>query len=94
MKKIVLTLLSTAFLLGTTACRHSADKGAEGHADVAAIMDSATRIVPVYAQGFKVKYLDNGVRLVEIAEFAAKGNNQRYRHARGDSRDNECQQYV
>lgn len=68
MKKIILTLLSTALLLGTTACRHSADKGAEGKADVAAIMDSAARIAPVYAQGFKVKYLDNGVRLVEIAD--------------------------
>ena len=56
-------LFAALLAVGSCAKTHTA---ATGDADAAAEVDSTERIMPSYAKGFEVKYLDGGVRLLDI----------------------------
>jgi len=49
-------------------CSPNGKKSSANHSESAAIADSSTWIQPTYAKGFTVKYLENGVRLLDIQD--------------------------
>ena len=64
MKKKILMIVAVLGLL--TACGGRKTTGVMG--EEAGEWDSAAVIRPQYAKGFTVKYLEDGVRLVEVAD--------------------------
>ena len=66
MRNILLSLSIITFCL--TGCKTGPKISSETAADIAAITDSAARISPSYAKGFTVKYLEDGIRLVDIQD--------------------------
>jgi len=65
---ILLTLLFCLSACGGKGNGASQDSAA----DTAIEAEEGTQIVPQYAEGFKVKYIDGGVRLVDIADPASE----------------------
>lgn len=55
-------------LLLLTNCGHRQTKSASAETDNDALTDSATLIQPEFAKGFTVKYLNAGIRLVDICD--------------------------
>ncbi|MBO6223530.1 MAG: ABC transporter substrate-binding protein [Bacteroidales bacterium] len=66
MRQIVLSL-SIAVIL-SAGCKTGPKIPDQTAADIAAITDSAALVSPDYAKGFSVKYLENGIRLVDIQD--------------------------
>ncbi len=89
-KLFFIGVLLFALLEMCSSCQRGKSHESDGIADVAAIMDSAARITPVYAKGFTVKYQENGVRLVDIADpqKRAKGKRRQSKTAAGTIRSN------
>lgn len=65
-RQIVLSL-SIAVIL-SAGCKTGPKIPDQTAADIAAITDSAALVSPDYAKGFSVKYLENGIRLVDIQD--------------------------
>lgn len=83
--KAISSVLITAAIVGLSACSSGSKKPSGGTADVEAITDSAAIIAPRYAKGFTVRYLDGGVRLVDVSDpqkdSAGKGaGGMRHKH--------------
>ena len=65
-RQIVLSLSIAVILFA--GCKTGPKIPDQTAADIAAITDSAALISPEYAKGFSVKYLENGIRLVDIQD--------------------------
>ena len=57
---------AAAVLILAFACNSTKPKQQESSSSLTQNDDSLTIVTPEYAQGFTVKYLDNGVRLVDV----------------------------
>ena len=66
MRQIVLSLSIAVILFA--GCKTGPKIPDQTAADIAAITDSAALVSPEYAKGFSVKYLENGIRLVDIQD--------------------------
>lgn len=65
-RQIVLSLSIAVILFA--GCKTGPKIPDQTAADIAAITDSAALVSPEYAKGFSVKYLENGIRLVDIQD--------------------------
>ena len=65
-RQIVLSLSIAVILFAS--CKTGPKIPDQTAADIAAITDSAALVSPEYAKGFSVKYLENGIRLVDIQD--------------------------
>ena len=61
----LLPIIATVCLIS---CKTGQKISSETAADIAAITDSAAFISPVYAKGFTVNYLEDGIRLLDIKD--------------------------
>ena len=67
-----------ACAVSMTSCS-TKSRQASGNSDTAAVADTATAVVPVYAKGYAVKHLPGNVRLVDIHDpQKEEGNTFRY----------------
>jgi len=76
--------ISLAFFLAVS-CRQGEKSSSAAKSDYELAYDSAIVLQPQYAKGFTVKYLDNGVRLVDVAH--PQGGMSKHNHKKGEKGD-------
>lgn len=79
MNKIISFTILLSVVLFTISCKRSTKKDNGTHADIENITDSTAIIQPRYAQGFKVTYKNNGIRLVELQNPQANEHAKTYK---------------
>lgn len=90
MDKHFLLCMATAITLTAAGCSSGTKKAAGSRTEAAATTDSAAVVAPQYAKGFTVRYLDNGIRLVDVSDpqkgsGKTEGGGMKHKRRHGDS---------
>lgn len=81
MNKILFTFAALVAAIMLYGCSSGSRKTGGTEADIEAITDSAALIKPLYAKGFSVRYVEGGVRLVDVTDpQRGKGMKHKSKH--------------